>query len=217
MRSKASRPTEVIVSLSALIKIHVDIAASFCLLSTRKDIDNEFSEGPPRWAGGREYLPCEERLGDQDWFSLQKRWLQRDLIAAPHCLYGSDQGEGARLFTVMHSSRVRVNRHKLKQEGFRLDAGRNFFSTGMVKHRLPREAVQSPCLEVFKTHVHKVLIDLTADPAMSTRLDWSPFQSRLFCDPRMLQICQDFIQGAFVYASLWQASCVLRAVSISSM
>lgn len=164
---------------------------------------------------GQEHLPCEERLGDQGWFSLQKRWLQRDLIDAPHCLYGNDQGEGTGLFTEIHSGRVRVKRHKLKQEGFRLDVRGNFFSTRMVEHWLPREAVQSPSLEVFKTHVDKVLIDLTADPAVSRRLDWSPFQSRLFYDHRILQLCQDFIQGAFVYASLWQASCVFRAVSIS--
>ena len=107
---------------------------------------------------GQEHLLCEERLRDQGWFSLEKRWLQRDLIAAPHCLHQSNRGEGPRLFTAMHSGRVRVNRHKLKQEGFRLDVGRSFFSTRTVKQWLPREAVQSPSLEVFKTHLDKALI-----------------------------------------------------------
>lgn len=107
---------------------------------------------------GQEHLTCKERLRDQGWFKLEGRWLQRDLVAAPHCLRGSNRGEGTRLFTPMHGGRVRVNRRKLKQEGFKLDVGKYFFSTGTVRQWLPREAVWSLSLEVFKPHLDKALI-----------------------------------------------------------
>jgi len=50
----------------------------------------------------------------------------------------------------------------VKHRKFRLDMGKNFFTLRVTEpwHRLPREAVESPSLEIFKTHLDKVLCSL---------------------------------------------------------
>jgi len=54
------------------------------------------------------------------------------------------------------------NGHKLKQRKFQLNPRKNFFPLRVTEHwnRLPREAVESPSLEILKTHLDAVLCSL---------------------------------------------------------
>jgi len=104
---------------------------------------------------GLEHLSQEERLRDLGLFSQEKRRLRRHFINTHKYLKGGCKEDRARLFSAVPMGRTSSNAHKLKLRRFCLNIRKHFFSVreNEHKHRLPRQIVESPSLEIFKSHL----------------------------------------------------------------
>jgi len=60
---------------------------------------------------------------------------------------------------VVPGDRTRVNGHKLKHRRCPLNIRKNFFTVRVTEHwhRLPREVMESPPLEILRSHLDMVL------------------------------------------------------------
>ncbi|GAB0191423.1 hypothetical protein GRJ2_001607600 [Grus japonensis] len=121
---------------------------------------------------GLEHLSFEDRLRELELFSLEKRRPWGDLIAAfqylklINYLYNeviiTYKKAGVGLFTRVCSDRTKGNGLKLKEDRFRSDFRKKFFTMWVVRHwnRLPREAVDAPSLQAFKARLDGALGNL---------------------------------------------------------
>jgi len=84
---------------------------------------------------GLEHLSCEERLNEWGLFSLEKRRLWGDLLAALQYVKRAYRKDGENIGLVAIGQGV-----KLKEGRLRLDTRKTFFTMRAVKHwnRLPR-------------------------------------------------------------------------------
>ena len=95
------------------------------------------------------YLSSEERLREPGLFSLEKRRLGVDLVAAFQYLKGTYKKDGDKHFSKACCNRTRGSGFKLREGRFRLVIGKKFFMVRVVKYwnRLPREVVGASSLE----------------------------------------------------------------------
>ncbi|PKU48358.1 hypothetical protein llap_1358 [Limosa lapponica baueri] len=164
-RSEDSRLKEVILPLySSLMRPHLEYCVQLWGPQHKKDMDplEHIQTRATKMIRGLEHLSHEDRLRELGLFSLEKRRLQEDLRVTFQYLKGTYRKDVEGLFVRECTDGMRGNGFKLKEGRFRLDIRKKCFTVRVGRHwnRLPREVVDAPSLEVFKTKLDGSLNNL---------------------------------------------------------
>ncbi|KAJ7400136.1 hypothetical protein BTVI_107957 [Pitangus sulphuratus] len=146
--SVANRLREVILPLySALLRPYLEYSVQLWGCQHKKVVDlmERVQSRDKKMIRGLEHLSCEDRLRELGLFILEKRKLQRDLVAAFQYLKGAYKRGGEGLFTRTCRDRTKGNGFKLKESRFRLAIRKKLFPVRVVRHWhwLPRESVEA--------------------------------------------------------------------------
>ncbi|KAK4817033.1 hypothetical protein QYF61_026039 [Mycteria americana] len=138
-----SRSRKVILLLcSALVRPHLAYCVQFWATQYKRDMDilEQLLCRATKMVKLLEHVSYEKRLKELGLFSLEK----------------------SRLMGILSIDKTKGNGHKLKHRSFPLNIRKHFFNERVTEHwhRLPREVVESPSLEILKTQLNTVLENL---------------------------------------------------------
>jgi len=105
---------------------------------------------------GLEHLRYETKLSNLSLVSLGKRRLRGNLVNVYKYPRGGErQMDKARLFSVVCSNETRINGLKLVYRTFHTNMRKTLGMVRVMDHwnRLPREVMESPSMEIIKTHL----------------------------------------------------------------